>query len=153
MKLPKITSEKILDTLLPSVFGFFYLFLFMHIISVLITQDYSVYFNYATIMITLFGFTLLGTFFGISKAPEELKKDIISINRLFLLGAISFLILYAMTGFLSVVKDTSDYAESIFSIGFLIFSLIGVIGLSWGTTKLSMSLKKWNSLAIKNNDK
>jgi hypothetical protein len=58
-----------------------------------------------------------------------------------------------MTGFLSIVSDAGDYNEVIFSIGFLIFSLIGIVGLSWGITKLSISLSKYYLMLIANNDK
>ena len=112
-------------------------------IIALIKGDYSVYFNYAQIALTLFGFTLLGTFFEHIKRDEDAIKKLVRINLWFLLSAIGFLIVYAVTGFISFVKETSFYNEIIVSSVFIIFSLIGLVGLTFGTIYLYRFLSDW----------
>ena len=95
----KIT-DIIIDTLLPSVLVIWYIFLYFQLIVALIEGNYSVYFNYAQITLTLFGFTLLGTFFEHIKKDKDAIKKLVKINLWFLLSAIGFLIVYAVTGFI-----------------------------------------------------
>jgi hypothetical protein len=124
------------------------LLLFIHIMHAILNQNYSIYFNYAQISLTLFGFTLLGTIIGqidnikqrISK--EDIKK-LIGINLNFLLSSISFLIIYSCEGVFDDISTSSDFSRIVIVLIFLIFSLTGLIGLSFGTVSLYKFLRKW----------
>lgn len=138
----KITNA-LINYLFPTVLNIWIVFLYIQLIVFLFNKDYSAYAYYAQIALTLFGFTLVGTFFGNKTLDKKAVKRLVGINLNFLISAISFLVVYACTGFISFVKNPDLYNSYLVTIIFFIFVMIGLFTLTFSTFSLFRFLKDW----------
>ncbi len=152
----KVIKYFLIKTLLPTLIMVWSLFLFFQLITALINKDFQIYFNYAQVALTLFGFTLVGTFFEgknlknktISDKEKKMMRQLVSINLDFLLTAICFLVIYS-TSDIMYIKFDSVFTSNIIAIIFGILIFIGIVVLTLGTNSLFLFLKDWYDSMLK----
>jgi len=127
-----------------------YIFLSIQLIIALFDKNYNIFFNYAQISLTLFGFTLLGTFFqnrelsknGLNKEEKKTITKLVKINLNFLLTTVCFLVIYSASDVM-FFEIEQEYARILISLIYFVLYLGGIVGLSFGTYSLYQFLKNW----------
>ena len=143
------------DILLPTMIVFWYFFLYLQLAFALGEKNHEIFFNYAQISLTLFGFTLLGTFFekkrlsrnGLTDEEKKSIGQLVNINLNFLVTSICFLIIYSgviMMGF----EFENQIAINTLVIVYFSALVVGIVGLSFGTLQLYMFLRSWNKTGL-----
>lgn len=96
-------------------------------------HDYSIFFKYAEISLTFFGFTLVS---GILGTKDEIKNkfSLMTTSLMFLFSSISFLAINSIS-YIQSFKDTIQFQVIVYSFGSLLilgflFFIIGIIQLS-----------------------
>jgi len=106
-------------------------------INSLKNQEYSMFYEYGTIALTVFGFTLIGGIFEKNKSQSKIVKQLFDSSLSFLITAISFYFMYSLSSFFTNNLMSSGEIQNILIIGtFFLAQIIGFLGLIMGLLNL-----------------
>jgi hypothetical protein len=131
----------IIQILVPIIFGAvssLWLFgIFIQFIQSALHQDYSMFKEYGTIALTVFGFTLIGGIFENKKERPKIVKKLFDSSLSFLITAICFFFMYSLSSvFTKEMAPMGDIQTALIVGSFSIAMLVGFSGIITGLLAL-----------------
>ena len=116
--------------------------IFIQFIHSIIRQDYSMFYEYGQIALTVFGFTLIGGIFeNKKKQPLRIVKNLFDSSLSFLITAISFFFMYSLSSIFTKEMTPMGDVQTYLLVGsFSLAMLIGFCGLIVGLLNLYILL-------------
>ncbi|MBU1855118.1 MAG: hypothetical protein KKF89_05335, partial [Nanoarchaeota archaeon] len=132
---------KISTILFSAVYVLWVFGIIIQFINSALDQDYSMFYEYGQIALSVFGFTLIGGIFENKKTQSRIVKKLFDSSLSFLITAISFFFLYSMSSVLIKPSTSMDLFQSTLIIGSIsIAMLIGISGVVLGLLNLYLIL-------------
>jgi hypothetical protein len=100
-------------------------------------HDFSMFYEYGTIALTVFSFTLIGGIFEKNKSQSRIVKQLFDSSLSFLITAISFYFMYSLSSFFTNNTISLDTTQNILFVGaFSIAQILGFSGIIMGLLNL-----------------
>ena len=125
---------KIFSLISGGLFIIWYFGMTMQLLDTLVERNYSMFFDYGMVALTLFGFTLIGGIFEDDKEQSSIKLKLFDSSLNFLITSIAFFVLYSISYFLPKSSDFSGTLVIVCSFFILLF--VGFIGMIFGFVDL-----------------
>ena len=115
--------------------------IFIQFINAVVNHDYSMFYEYGQITLTVFGFTLIGGIFESKKPHSKIVKKLYDSSLSFLITAISFFFLYSMSSVFTMPSiSLNDFQSAIIVGSISIAILISFFGIVNGLLNLYLIL-------------
>ena len=115
--------------------------IFIQFINAATTRNYSMFYEYGQISLTVFGFTLIGGIFESKNDHSKIVKKLYDSSLSFLITAISFFFVYSMSSALNIPSESLNDVNSTLIVGSIFIAmLISFTGIVNGLLNLFLIL-------------